>query len=223
MLRTVSRIRFAACRSTPTYFRPLLVLRPNPYSTEAPKPAEPLKSTEELQEKRKEKPKVESSGKAEITEAESKAKEIAELKDKYLRSKADYQNLQYRTVREVAAAKDYAIQKFAKDLIETVDNFERALKTIAPEHQTDSARNKEVVDLFNGVKMTEEIMMKTLAKHGLTRYDGIGEIFDPNVHEGIFSSPAPDKIPGTVFHCEQMGFMLNGRVMRPAKVGIVKA
>ncbi|BFZ64465.1 GrpE, mitochondrial [Saitoella coloradoensis] len=151
-----------------------------------------------------------------------KDEQIKDLKDKLLRSVADFRNLQDRTARDMKSAKDFAIQKFAKDLVESVDNFERALNTVPVEHRTDSARNKELVDLYSGLKMTEEVMMRTLERHGLVRFSGLEEKFDPNMHEALFEVPMPGKEPGSVFHCESQGFTLNGRCLRPAKVGIVK-
>jgi molecular chaperone GrpE len=72
--------------------------------------------------------------------------------------------------------------------------------------------------------MTESILMSTLKKHGLERFDPAAENekFDPNSHEAVFQAPQPDKEDGTVFHTQQKGFLLNGRVLRAAKVGVVK-
>ncbi|CCJ28399.1 unnamed protein product [Pneumocystis jirovecii] len=149
-------------------------------------------------------------------------KEIAELKDKYLRSVADFRNLQARTQREVADAKLFAIQQFAKDLINSVDNLERALATVPEDSRTNVEKSKELVDLYAGLKMTETILNKTLEKHGLIKYDGLGEKFNPNLHEAVYQASIPGKEAGTIFHNEQTGFILNGRVIRPAKVGVVK-
>ncbi|KAG5518359.1 hypothetical protein PMAC_003156 [Pneumocystis sp. 'macacae'] len=149
-------------------------------------------------------------------------KEIAELKDKYLRSVADFRNLQARTQREVADAKLFAIQQFAKDLINSVDNLERALATVPEDSRTNVEKSKELVDLYAGLKMTETILNKTLEKHGLIKYDGLGEKFNPNLHEAVYQASVPGKEAGTIFHNEQTGFILNGRVIRPAKVGVVK-
>lgn len=153
---------------------------------------------------------------------EKKDKEIVDLKDKYLRSVADYRNLQERTKREIQAAKDFALQRFARDLVESVDNLDRALTTV------DSAKltpeNKDLVTLHDGLKMTDSILISTLKKHGLERFDPSpeGEKFNPNVHEAVFQTPMPDKEDGTCFHTQQKGFLLNGRVLRAAKVGVVK-
>jgi molecular chaperone GrpE len=112
------------------------------------------------------------------------------------------------------AAKDYAIQKFAKDLVDSVDNLDRALSAVPEESRADAENKKELVDLYNGLKMTEGILLNTLKKHGLEKIDPIGEAFDPNRHEAMFQVPMADKEPGSVFHVQQTGFTLNGRTIR---------
>lgn len=155
-------------------------------------------------------------------ELKKKDAEIVDLKDKYLRSVADFRNLQIQTKREVQAAKDYALQKFARELIDSVDNLDRALLNVPTDKLT--PENNDLVTLHDGLKMTETILMNTLKKHGLERVDPSveGLKFDPNVHEAVFQAPQPDKEDGTVFHTQQKGFLLNGRVLRAAKVGVVK-
>ena len=168
-------------------------------------------------------------------ELEVKSKEIVELKvrshpahllwpaltrqDKYLRSVADFRNLQDRTKRDVQAAKNFAIQRFAKDLIDSVDNLDRALTTVPAEllQQADAKEtNKDLVNLHEGLKMTETILMQTLGKHGLTRFDpsAEGEKFNPNLHEATFMAPVEGKQDGEVVQTQQKGFLLNGRVLR---------
>ncbi|KAK4115481.1 GrpE-domain-containing protein [Canariomyces notabilis] len=161
---------------------------------------------------------------------EAKDAEIRDLKDRYLRSVADFRNLQDRTQRDMKQARDFAIQSFAKDLVDSVDNFDRAL-TMVPEEklkakeaseEQQSEHLKDLVNLYEGLKMTETILLQTLKKHGLERFDPDGEVFNPNEHEATFMTPMPDKEHNTVFHVQQKGFKLNGRVLRPAKVGVVK-
>ncbi|CAO2650967.1 Nn.00g092640.m01.CDS01 [Neocucurbitaria sp. VM-36] len=155
-------------------------------------------------------------------QVEKKDKEIVELKDKYLRSVADFRNLQERTKREIQGAKDFAIQRFARDLVESVDNLDRAIGTVPADKL--KGDNQDLVALHDGIRMTENILMNTLKKHGLERFDPSmeGERFDPNIHEAVFQAPQPDKEDGSCFHTQQKGFKLNGRVLRPAKVGVVK-
>ena len=151
---------------------------------------------------------------------EAKTKESVELKDRLLRSVADFRNLQEITKKDVKKAKDFALQKFSRDLLESVDNFGHALNAFGGE---DAKKTKEIEDLYTGVKMTRDIFEKTLKKHGIEKLDPMGEQFDPNKHEATFELPHTDKEPGTVFHVQQVGFTLNDRVIRPAKVGIVKS
>ncbi|KAK1777945.1 GrpE-domain-containing protein [Copromyces sp. CBS 386.78] len=156
---------------------------------------------------------------------DAKDAEAREWKDKCLRTVADFRNLQERTARDVKQAKDFAIQKFAKDLVESVDNFDRALSVVPQEKlksEEQSEHLKDLVNLYEGLKMTETILLQTLKKHGLERIDPDGEVFNPNEHEATFMAPMPDKEHNTVFHIQQKGFKLNGRVLRPAQVGVVK-
>ena len=143
-----------------------------------------------------------------------------------MRSVADFRNLQERTKREVQAAKDFALQKFAKDLVESVDNLDRALSMV-PHEKLTQQENKEhvqdLVNLYDGLKMTEGILMTTLKKHGLERIDPelFGK-FDPNHMEAMFMAPSPGKEDNSVMHTQRKGWKLNGRTMRAAQVGVVK-
>ena len=124
------------------------------------------------------------------------------------------------------AAKDFALQRFAKDLIESIDTFDLALGAVPPERiappttEGASDSDKELRSLHGGLKMTETVLINTLKKHGLERYDPAenGDKFDPNIHEAVFQVPQPDKTDGTVFHTTQKGFLLNGRVLRVSRL-----
>ncbi|KAL8797211.1 MAG: hypothetical protein Q9195_000678 [Heterodermia aff. obscurata] len=157
-------------------------------------------------------------------ELETKNREIIDLKDKYLRSVADFRNLQERTKRDVKSAREFAISQFAKDLLESIDNLDRALETVPADKVGKEDSNKELVNLYNGLRMTETILMQTLKKHGLERFDPSEqqERFNPNLHEATFQTKVEGKEDGTVFITQQKGFSLNGRVVRAAKVGVVK-
>ncbi|WPK24668.1 hypothetical protein PUMCH_001950 [Australozyma saopauloensis] len=148
-----------------------------------------------------------------------KDKALAEMKNHYAQAIADFRNLQQITTQEVKKAKDFALQKFAKDLLESLDNFTLALGSV--QEETLKA-NEEVKNLFDGVSMTRNVLEKTLERHGIEKIDPMGEQFDPNQHEATFEVPQADKEPGTVFHVQQLGYTLNKRVLRPAKVGLVK-
>lgn len=148
-----------------------------------------------------------------------KDKALAEMKNHYATAIADFRNLQQITQQEIKKAKDFALQKFAKDLLESLDNFALALGSVKEETLK---ANEEVKNLFDGVSMTRSVLEKTLEKHGVEKIDPMGEQFDPNHHEATFEIPQPDKEPGTIFHVQQLGYTLNKRVLRPAKVGLVK-
>lgn len=150
---------------------------------------------------------------------EKKDKDLADMKNHYARAVADFRNLQETTKKEMQKARDFALQKFAKDLLESLDNFALALNSV----QKDTLdTNAEMKNLFDGVSMTHSVFEKTLQKHGIEKIDPMGEVFDPNHHEATFEIPQPDKEPGTIFHVQQPGYKLNERVLRPAKVGLVK-
>jgi molecular chaperone GrpE len=165
------------------------------------------------------------------------------LQDKYLRSVAEFRNLQDRTKRDIESARLFAIQRFATDLVESIDNLDRALEAVPPEALTPtedtapdadatetaaaeapSPPNKDLLTLHAGLKMTESILMATLKKHGLERFDPMGEgrKFDPRLDEATFMTKVQGKEDGDVFHTQSKGFTLNGRVLRAAKVGVVK-
>lgn len=156
------------------------------------------------------------------TELETKKKELLDVTDKLKHSIADFRNLQNQTKREVQAAKDFAIQRFAKDLMDSVDNLDRALANVPAEKL--KAGNQDLDNLHDGLKMTETVLMQTLKRHGMERFDPAveSEKFNPNEHEATFMAPQPGKEDGTVFFTQTKGFKLNGRVLRAPKVGVVK-
>jgi molecular chaperone GrpE len=158
---------------------------------------------------------------------------------------AEFRNLQERTKRDVESARQFAIQRFAKDLIESIDNLERALETVpqeaitpreaseSSESSSDSATpslpssselNKDLLTLYAGLRMTESILMTTLQKHGLSRFDPAeeGRKFDPRLDEATFMTQVEGKEDGDVMLTQSKGFLLHGRVLRAAKVGVVK-
>lgn len=155
-------------------------------------------------------------------ELEAKKKEVVDLTDRIKRSTADFRNLQEQTKREVQAARDFALQRFAKDLLDSMDNLDRALINVPADKLTEA--NQDLVNLHSGLKMTETILVNTLKKHGVERFDPAetSDKFDPNKMEATFQAPQQGKEDGTVFYTQQKGFLLNGRVLRAAKVGVVR-
>jgi len=163
-------------------------------------------------------------------EVEAKNKEVIDLKDRYLRSVADYRNLQERTKRESANAHSFALTKLARDILPSLDTLSLAISSIPPEKlsvpttSTVEIVHGDLVNLHQGLTLTESGLLNVLGKHGITPFDPAkeGVKFDPNHHEAVFHAPMPGKEDDTVFHTQQKGFMLNGRVLRAAQVGVVK-
>ncbi|EIE84821.1 hypothetical protein G6F46_003898 [Rhizopus delemar] len=164
---------------------------------------------------------------------DEKDKKISELQDAYLRCLADQENIRERSRREIETTKEFAIQKFAKDLLDTVDILNMALNAVPNELRTKNASleselakdTEKVIDqltnLYTGVSMTESELIKALKRHGVERENPEGEAFDPNKHQALFQAPMPGKEAGTIFAVQKMGYTLKGRVLRPAQVGVV--
>jgi molecular chaperone GrpE len=149
--------------------------------------------------------------------AEALAQEVADLKDRLLRTLAEMENLRRRTEREILDARSYGITAFARDILAVADNMRRALESAAP----DSA-DPAVKSLFEGVELTERELLKTLDKHGVRKFVPQGEKFDPNLHQAMFEVPDPSSPAGTVVQVMQAGYMIGERVLRPALVGVAK-
>lgn len=121
-------------------------------------------------------------------------------------------------------ARSFAIQKFAVDLLESIDNFDRALSVVPADKLVDGAdANKDLLELHQGLKMTENILLNTLKKHGLERFDpadsadGKTPKFDPKLHEATFMAKAEGKDNGDIMFVQSKGYSLNGRVLRVSR------
>lgn len=145
--------------------------------------------------------------------------ENAELKDRVLRAMAEIENVRRRGERELNDARQYAIAKFAGDMLGVADNMERALASVPAEaRETDAA----VKALMEGVELTEKEMLRSLEKHGVKKLDPKGERFDPNFHQAMFEIPDPSVPNGTVAQVVQVGYSIGSRVLRPAMVGVAR-
>lgn len=150
---------------------------------------------------------------------EEKTKEVADLKDKYMRSLAETENVRTRSQKLVSDAKQFGIQSFSKDLLEVADILEKATESV-PKDELDN--NEHLKNLFEGLTMTNTQLQKVFGNHGLEKVDPVGEKFDPNFHEAIFMMPSPGKDAGTVAVVTKIGYRLNGRSLRAALVGVVQ-
>ena len=140
---------------------------------------------------------------------------MAEAEDVKLRALADNENFKRRIQRETEDVRRYATESVLADLLPVLDNLGLAI-----EHAGGDAACKNLV---MGVEMTRKIFLDTLKKHGLECVGSCGEAFDPNLHEAIGTVCEPDKDENCVAKVAQPGYVLKGRVIRPAKVLVNKA
>lgn len=141
--------------------------------------------------------------------------EIATLKEDYLRSQAEIQNVRRRAEQDVEKAHKFSTEKFARELLAVADNLER---TIA------ACPDDEIVKpLIEGVEMTRKSFMDTLAKFKVEVVDPEGHPFDPDLHQAISMVDAPDSEPNTVLNVVQKGYTNHGRLLRPAMVIVSKS
>merc|ERR1711909_259778 len=141
----------------------------------------------------------------------------ADLLDKYKRSLADFENLRNRMNKQVADAKIFGIQGFCKDLLDVADVLNKAISSVPKE---ELGQSQSLTDLHQGLQLTESQLLKVFNKHGLVQENPLGEKFDPNKHDALFQIPAPDKEPNTVMDVQKVGYILQGRTIRPAAVGV---
>ena len=159
-------------------------------------------------------------------------------------------NLQRNAAREKEQTRDFAITRFAGDLLETVDVLSLALKSVpeailnskaneAAESESSSSTStppeppsssttqpaksaqEYLTELHHGVEMTHRLLLSTLFKYNVKPYDPTGEKFDPNRHEALYQAPVPGKEPGTVLECQKTGYTIKDRTLRAAQVGVV--
>jgi molecular chaperone GrpE len=142
-------------------------------------------------------------------------REISDLKDKILRAHAEVDNIRKRTEREKIDTAKYAITKFANDIVNVGDNFQRATTTV-PEGAADA--DPALASLLEGVTLTEREFLNVLDRHGVERVNPMGEAFDPHLHQAVMEMPQPDVAAGTVVQVFQSGYTIEGRVLRPAMV-----
>ena len=129
-------------------------------------------------------------------------------KDQYARTLADFDNYRKRMARDREELAQFAAKDILKDLLPTVDNLALAL---------DKAENKE--DPFvQGVKLAYDGFLKVLADHGATPLDSVGEPFDTNFHDALAQLPSADVPEGTVMNEVKRGWLLHGKLLRPAQV-----
>lgn len=146
--------------------------------------------------------------------------EAAEMKEKWLRSEAENQNLRTRAKRDVDDARQYAVQKFARDVVEAAENLRRALSSLpAPQEGEDGVITK----MREGIESTERSFISILERHGIKCDDPSGKAFDANLHQAMAEQPSADHAPGTVMQAWTPTWTLHGRLLKPAMVVVAKA
>jgi molecular chaperone GrpE len=143
----------------------------------------------------------------------------AKLKDQALRALAETENIRRRSEREREDTAKYAISGFAKSLLDAADNLRRAIDAVPAGAVEDDAALKTLVD---GVAATERQLLAAFERHGVTRIEPVGETFDPNFHQAMFELPGTGKPAGTIVQVMQPGYVLQGRLLRPAMVGVAR-
>ena len=146
--------------------------------------------------------------------------EIAELKDRMLRTLAEMENLRRRSEREMADARQYAVANFARDVLTVGDNLRRALDAVPAEQRTEAGT--ALTALLEGVEVTERGLAQTLQKFGIRAVEPKGEKFDPAKHQAMFEVERTDLPAGTVAEVIQIGYTIGERILRPALVGVAK-
>lgn len=146
---------------------------------------------------------------------EAANKDIADLKDQMLRMQAEMQNVRRRAEADVEKAHKFGLEKFAVEMLTVVDNLERALAAAtADDEATQSIRE--------GVEMTLSGLLASLAKFSVEAVDPQGETFNPELHQAMTMVESADAEPNTVINVMQKGYVLHGRLLRPAMVVVSK-
>jgi molecular chaperone GrpE len=145
-------------------------------------------------------------------------KERDELNDRMLRALAETDNVRKRANRQIAEERNYAVEKFARDLLNVSDNLSRALDAIPPDIRAslpDAARTA-----LEGVGLTQKEFVTVLARHGVTAIDAApGAAFDPALHQAVTQIPSPHPA-GSIAELFQTGWRIGDRVLRAAMVAV---
>ena len=146
---------------------------------------------------------------------EAQVKEAAQKEqDMLLRSRAEMDNIRRRATQDVEKAHKFALEKFAKELLETIDNLERALATPA------DTKNEGIKAVMDGVELTLKVLKSTVERFGVKAVGEVGDTFNPELHHAIKQEATEGFEPNKITTVLQKGYLLNDRVIRPAMVMI---
>ena len=139
---------------------------------------------------------------------------VKELEDRLLRSAAEVENIRKRSEKERSEAYKIGISLFVKDFVPVLDNIERALASLKDSNEI----NYE--SFVEGISATEKDIISLLEKHGIQQINPINEKFDPLFHEALFEAESDDHEPGFVTQVIEVGYVIDKRLIRAAKVGV---
>ncbi|MDO9326332.1 MAG: nucleotide exchange factor GrpE [Methanoregula sp.] len=148
------------------------------------------------------------SSQTEPTALDVQKKALSELNDRYLRLAADFENFKKRTARDRETITNLANERFAVDIIEVLDNFERAIKT-------------DDTHLREGVVQIQHLLNSQLQRHGITPLESLKKPFNPAEHEAIAHVPSEEK-EGIIIDEVARGYRMHDKVIRHAKVAVSK-
>jgi molecular chaperone GrpE len=143
-----------------------------------------------------------------------------ELRERWMRSEAEMANLRTRTKRDVEDARLYAVQKFARDVVEVAENLKRGLDSLPERHDGEAEIIGKLREGFEGIGRS---FLATLERNGVSTEDPTGKLFDPNLHQAMAEQESTEHPPGTILQAWTNGWTLNGRLLRPAMVVVAKA
>ncbi|MDC3123467.1 nucleotide exchange factor GrpE [Gammaproteobacteria bacterium] len=142
------------------------------------------------------------------------SEELTKVKDQLLRTVAEMENVRRRAQRDVENAHKFAVEKLLSDLLPVVDSLEKAEEAAKTTDNADS--------MAEGISLSLKLFVSTLERSGIAIVDPLGELFDPQLHEAMAMVSNPDAEPNSVMDVMQRGYTLNGRLVRAAKVVVVK-
>lgn len=145
--------------------------------------------------------------------------ELIEVKDQMLRAVAETENIRKRAHKQTEDAHKFANASFAKSLLAVADNLHR---TVAAVSEDEAAGHELLNTLLDGVRGIERDILSAFTQNGIEKLEPVGTPFDPNFHEAMFEQEDDTQPAGTVVQLIEAGYVLNGRLLRAARVGVSK-
>lgn len=145
--------------------------------------------------------------------------ENADLQDKHLRAVADAQNVRRRAQQDIEKERKFGIERFARDVLSVADNLGRALQALPSDT---SALDPALRNVITGVQATDRELQSVLERHGVTRIEALGKPFNADVHQAMMEIEDASVPTGTVVQELIPGYLLAGRLLRAAMVGVSK-